>query len=131
MLVCNWPYSVGQNHVFVKMPYNRDSTIQKCFRRFCTACKSEDFQFPVSRPEDRAIPSGRSSVHSSSRPDDVPYHSDARQTKHHPFGRRGLPSGPSTISRSLCASLHPFGRLSSPSGRRPVIDQLRILSKFK
>jgi hypothetical protein len=24
------------------MLFNRDSTIQKCFRRFCTACKSEN-----------------------------------------------------------------------------------------
>jgi hypothetical protein len=26
---------------------------------------------------------------------------DARQTKHHPSGRRALPSGPSTVSRSF------------------------------
>jgi hypothetical protein len=84
LLVCNWPYSFGQNHLFrVKMLYNRDSTIQKCFRRFCTACKSEDFQFPVSRPDDRAIPSGRSSVYCSIRPDEVPYRLDARHIKHH------------------------------------------------
>jgi len=34
--------------------------------------------------------------------DDVPYRPDARQTKHHPFGRRTFPSGPSTVSRRFC-----------------------------
>jgi hypothetical protein len=47
------------------------------------------------------IPSERSSVHCSIRPDDVPYRPDARQTKHHPSGRRAFPSGPSTMSRSF------------------------------
>jgi hypothetical protein len=49
-----------------------------------SACKSENLRFPVSRPDDRAIPSGRLSVHCSIHPDDVPYCPDARQTKHHP-----------------------------------------------
>jgi hypothetical protein len=43
--------------------------------------------------------------------------------KHHPFGRRGFPSGRSSVSRSFCSSLHPSGRLSSPSGRLSVFDQ--------
>jgi hypothetical protein len=60
--------------------------------------KSEDFRFPVSRP------------------DDVPYRPDARQIKHHTSRRCGLSSGPFTASRSLCSSLHPSGRLSNPSG---------------
>jgi len=68
----------GQNHLYVKMLFNRDSAIQKCFRRFYTACKSEDFRFPVSRPDDGAIPSGRSSVHCCIHPDDVPYRSNAQ-----------------------------------------------------
>jgi len=38
------------------------------------------FQFPISRPDDRAIPSGRPSDHCSIRPDDVPYRPNARQT---------------------------------------------------
>jgi hypothetical protein len=32
----------------------------------------------------------------------VPYRPDARQTKHHPFGRRAFPYGPSTVSRRFC-----------------------------
>jgi hypothetical protein len=63
--------------------------------------KDRRFWFPVSRPDDRAIPSGRTSDHCSIHPDDVPYRPDASQTKHHPFGRRALPSGPSTVSRSF------------------------------
>jgi len=34
--------------------------------------------------------------------DDVPYRPNARQTKHHPFGRRAFPFGPSTVSRRFC-----------------------------
>jgi hypothetical protein len=33
LLVCNWPHFVGQNHFFVKMLFNRDSAIQKCFQK--------------------------------------------------------------------------------------------------
>jgi hypothetical protein len=79
-----------------------------------SACKSEEFKFPVSRPDDRAIPSGSPSVNRSSHPNDVFF-----------------PSGPYTVSRSFCASLHTSERLSSPSGRPLVIDQLQILSKFR
>jgi hypothetical protein len=85
----------GKNHMYVKMLFNRDSAIQKCFRRFCTAYKSEDFRFPISRLDDHAIPSGR----------------------------RGLPSGPFTATRSFCSSLHPSRHISSPSGRLSVCDQ--------
>jgi hypothetical protein len=42
LLVCNWPHSVGQNHFFENMLFNRDSAIQKFSRRFCTVCKSEN-----------------------------------------------------------------------------------------
>jgi hypothetical protein len=102
----------------------RDSAIQKCFRRFCTACKLE-----------KSTSSGRmeqwtysaiqkcSSVHCSIRPDDVSYRPDVRQTKHHSSGLRGFSSGPSTVSRSFCFSLHPSGRLSSLSGRLSVFEQ--------
>jgi hypothetical protein len=100
----------------------RDSTIQSDVRRFCTPYKSEEFGSlsavwtmchpvptlicPLFHPSKRhAIPSG------------------LRQTKHHPFGRRGFPSRPFTILRSFCSSLHPSGRLSSPSGRLSVINQ--------
>jgi hypothetical protein len=110
------------------MLFNKDSTIQKCFGRICIAYKSEDFRFPVSRPDGRAIPSRRSSVHCSIRPDDVPYRPDARQIKHHPSGRRGFLSGPFTVSRSFCSSLHPS------SAARPDALQysikLPILSKI-
>jgi len=84
----------GQNHLYVK-----DDVLQgiQLFRRVSedSACKSENLLFLVSRPDDRAIQSGRPSVHCSIRPDDVPYRSDARQTKHHPSGRRIFSSGPS------------------------------------
>jgi hypothetical protein len=37
-----------------------------------SACKSENLRFPVSRLDDRAIPSGRPSAHCSICLDDVP-----------------------------------------------------------
>jgi hypothetical protein len=123
MLVCDWPHSVWTKSLVCKdAVFTRDSAIQKCFRRFC----SQKSRFPVSRSDDRAISSGRPSVHYSILTDDVPYRSDARQTKHHPSGRRVFSSRPFIASRSFCSSLHPSGRLSSPSGRRPMIDQLQI-----
>jgi hypothetical protein len=119
----------GQNHLYVK-----DAILQgiPLFKRVSedSACKTENLRFPVSRPDDRTIPSRRPSVHCSIRPDNVPYRPDARQTKHHPSGRRDFPSGSTTVSRSFCSSLHPSERLSSPSGCLLVIDQLQILSKF-
>jgi len=83
----------GQKHLFVKMIYHRDSNIQKCFRRLCTACKSEEFRFPVSRPDDvssrpdahlSTVPSVRTTCHtvrtpdrpSIIRPDDVHFRPD-------------------------------------------------------
>jgi hypothetical protein len=62
------------------MLFNRDSTIQKCFRGFCTVCKSEKL-VPCQPSGRRVIPSGRSYVLSSSHPDDVSYRPNARQTK--------------------------------------------------
>jgi hypothetical protein len=60
----------GQKHLYVKDAVNRDSTIQS----------DEEFKFPISRPDDRAIPSGRPTVNCSIHPDDVSYRLDARQT---------------------------------------------------
>jgi hypothetical protein len=91
---------------------NRDSTIQSLQVR-------RNSKFPVSRSDDRAIPSGRPSVHCSIRP-------DARQTSIIRPDEVFIPSEPHTVSRSFCASLHPSGRFSSMSGRLPVLDQFLI-----
>jgi len=113
--------------------YVKDVVLQgiPLFRRVSedSACKSESLWFLVSRPDDRAIPSGRPPAHCSIRPDDVPYRPDARQTKYHPSGRRAFSVRTSTVSRSYCSSLHPSERLSSPSRRLSMINQLQILSK--
>lgn len=60
------------------------------------------------------VPTVRTTCHIVRMPD---------RPKHHPSGRRGLSSGPSSVSRSFCSSLHLSGHLSSPSGRLSVIDQ--------
>jgi hypothetical protein len=77
---------------------NRDFTIHSTLRRLSSAKISVPFQ-----------PSGQSShpvrmpiCHCSIHLDDLPYRPDARQTKHHPFGRRAFPSGPSTVLRRFC-----------------------------
>jgi hypothetical protein len=72
-LLVFWPHSMfGQNHLSVKML----KTGIPLFRVW----KSEEFKFPVSRPGDRAIPSGHPSLHCSIRPNDVSSRPDARQT---------------------------------------------------
>jgi hypothetical protein len=93
------------------MLFNRDSTIQKCFRRFYTICKSE-ISVPDQPSGRRVILSGRSSVHSSSCADDVSYRPGVLQAKASSSRRCGLPSEHSSISRSFCSSLHPSGQLS-------------------
>jgi hypothetical protein len=118
----------GQNHLYVKDVLQGIPLFSRVLED--SAYKSENLRFPVSHPDDRAIPSGCPSVHYSIRPNDMPYRPDARQTKHHPSGRRDFPSRRTTVSRSFCSSLHPSGCLSSPSRLLSVIDQLQILSKF-
>jgi hypothetical protein len=65
----------GQNHLYVK-----DAVLQgiPLFRRVSEdfAYKSENLWFPISRSDDRAIPSRRPFVHCSIRPDDLPYRPD-------------------------------------------------------
>jgi hypothetical protein len=120
--------------VWTKSLVCKDAVLQgiPLFRRISedSIYKSENLRFPVSRTDDRAIPSGRPSVHCSIRPNDVPYRPDARQTKHHMSGRRTFSVRTSTVSRSYCPSPYPSGCLSRPSRRLSVIDQIRILSKF-
>jgi len=43
VLVCNWPHSVGQNHFFVKMFFNRDFAIQKCFQKILHSLQVRKF----------------------------------------------------------------------------------------
>jgi hypothetical protein len=116
MLILLVSFCLDKNHLYVK-----DDVLQgiPLFRRVSKdyACKLENLCFPVSRPEDRAIPSGRPSVYYSIHPDDVPYRLDTRQTKHHLSGRRAILSGPSLFREATVPALRPSGRLS-------MIDQL-------
>jgi len=83
LLVCNWPHSVGQNHFIVKMFFIRDSAIQKYSRRFCTVCKSR---------KSGSLPAVRTTSHTLR---------TLIRLKHHSSGRRGFPSGLSSLSRSF------------------------------
>jgi hypothetical protein len=119
LLLVFWPHFVfGQNHLSVKMLYTGISLFR--------VCKSEEFKFPVSRPDDRAILSGHPSVHYSIRPDDVSYRPDARQTRIICPDEVFIPSEPHTVSRSFCANLHPSGRFSNMSGLLSALDQFLI-----
>jgi hypothetical protein len=107
VLVCNWLHFVGKNHFYVMMHLNRDSTIQRSSRRFCTVyklVKSDPFQ-PSGR---RDIPSGRSTVQASSVQTTRTFH----------------PNLPLCQEPSNCSSLHSSVRFSSTSGRHSVFDQL-------
>jgi hypothetical protein len=96
LLVCNWPHSVGQNHFFVKMLFNRDSSIQNASRRFCTVCKSENsVPCQLSRR-----PSGCPTIQSIICPDD-----------------ENIPSEPSFVSRSF---------ESAPACFRPDVSAARL-----
>jgi hypothetical protein len=99
MLVCNWPDSVGQNHFYVMMLFNRDSAIQSAPKRFFPVYKSEN-SFPCQPSGRRVIPSGRPTVQSIIHQGDVDFRPDL------PLCREDL----------NCSRLHPFGRFSSPSG---------------
>jgi hypothetical protein len=112
------PHSVfGQNHLCVKML----QTGIPLFR----VCKSEEFKFPVSRPDHRAISFERPSVHNSVRTTCLPS-GPPRQINIICPDEVFIPSGPHTVSRSFCASLHPSGRFSSTSGCLSVLDQFLI-----
>jgi hypothetical protein len=112
----------GKNHLYVKNVVLQGIPI---FRRVLedSAYKTENLRFLVSRSDDRAIPSGRPSVHCSIWPDDVPYRSDARQTKHHPSERRAFSVRTSTISRSYCSSIASVQTSQQPV-RTPLSDRL-------
>jgi hypothetical protein len=69
LLACSWPHSVGQNHFFVMMLFNRDSAIQSASRRFCTVSKSEN-SVPSQSSRQHDIPSGCPTVQSIIQPDD-------------------------------------------------------------
>jgi hypothetical protein len=74
---------VGQNHFFVKMLFNRDSAIQKCFQKILHGLQGRNFgSMQVVQTTCHTI---RTHI----------------RLKHHPSGRRGFPSGPSSVSRSL------------------------------
>jgi hypothetical protein len=72
LLVCNWPYSVGQNHFFVMMLFNRDSVIQKCFQKILHSLQVRKFG---------SLPAVRTTCHTVWTPICL---------KHHPSGRRKL-----------------------------------------
>jgi hypothetical protein len=79
-LVYDWPHSDWTKSLVCKDAFHWDSTIQKCSRDSALFASQEKL-VPCQLFGRRVIPSGRSPVHSSNRPDDVPYRLDARQTK--------------------------------------------------
>jgi hypothetical protein len=88
------------------MLLNRDSAIQSASRKFYPVYKSE-ILVPCQPSRRRVIPSGRPTVQSIIRPNDVDFRPDLLLCR----------------EASNCSSLHPFGRFRSPSGRPSVFDQ--------
>jgi hypothetical protein len=85
----------------------------------------KNFKFPVSRPDDRAIPSGCPSVHCSIHLDDVSYRT-AKTDQHHPSRRRDHSVRTLYCIEKGLSSFHPSGRFSSTSRRLSVLDQFSI-----
>jgi hypothetical protein len=114
LLGCNWLHSVWTKLLVCKDAFNRGSAIQKWFRRLCIDCKSEDFRFPVSRPDDV-----------SSRPD--PHLSTISSVRTHDrpsiirLDNVEFCSDPSLCRDGWC--LHPSGRLS---GLDQVSDSFQV-----
>jgi len=80
VLVCNWPHSVGQNYLYVKVLLTGILLFRSTFRRFCTVCKTEN-SVPSQPSGRRVFLFGLPAVQSSSRPDDMSYRPNAHQTK--------------------------------------------------
>jgi hypothetical protein len=129
MLVCNWPHSVGQNHLFAKMLFNRDSTIHKCFRR--------PYKLGIIRPDDVVFhpdpPLYReASVPACIRPNDLAAHPDPLQysiklpilskiiygkiTANRPDDVDSHPDA-LLLKTRIVIEIRPSGRLSALSGR--------------
>jgi hypothetical protein len=98
LLVCNWPHSVGQNHFFVKMFFNRDSTVQKCFQKILHILQGRKFD---------SLPAVWTMCHT------------VRTT------RTFLLDLPLCREVSNCSSLHSSGRFSSMFGGLSVFDKLQ------
>jgi len=107
MLVCNWLHSIGQNHFYIMMLFNRDSAIRSSSRRFCTVYESVKSD-PLQPFRWRDILSERSDVQASS----------VRKT------RTFRPELPLCREASNCPRLHSSGRFSSTSEHHSVFDQL-------
>jgi hypothetical protein len=124
LLVLLASFCVWTKKLICKEVVNRGSTIQSDVRRFCLQVRK--IQVPC-QPSGRSSHPVRTPICSCSiRPDDMPYRPDARHNSIIRLDDVFIPSGPYTVSRSLCASLHPPGRLSSLSGRPSVIDSFRF-----
>jgi hypothetical protein len=99
---------IGQNHLYVKILFTRNPLFRSASDDSALFYKSE-ISVPCQPSGRHVISSGRSSVHSSIRPDDVPYRPDARQTI------------ASSVRTLICIDKLLFGCLSSPSRRLSVI----------
>jgi hypothetical protein len=97
-LVRNWPHSVGQNHFFLKMIFNRDSAIQKCFQKILHSLQGRKLG---------SLSAVRTTCHT------------VRTT------RTFRPNLPLCQEVSNSSSLHPSRRFSSMSERLSVFDLLQ------
>jgi hypothetical protein len=119
------------------MFFNKDSAIQKCFQKTLHSLQVKKFgslsavRTPISTKYHpfgrRVISSGRPSVQSTSRPDDVSYCPDALLSKASSVRttRTFRPDLPLCREVSNCSNLHLFGCFNSLSGRLLVFDKLQ------
>jgi len=121
-LVCNWLHSDGQNHLIVIMPFNRDSAIQKCFRKILNILQVRKFVYKLRtspawiRPNDSAAHPNDSQC--SIKFQDFFPNTDMRRLLQ-PSGQCGIPSERASIRYGNCVHLinHPNDHPPSPDAR--------------
>jgi len=120
-LLVFWPYSVWTKSIMCKRCCTQGFHFQSDVSRFYLQVR-RNFKFPVNRPDNRAIPSGRLLFL---------FHSSERRVI--PSGHRQssiirpddvlFPSGPLHCIEKVLSSLHPSRRFSSTSGRLSVLER--------
>jgi len=108
LLVCNWPHSVGQNHFFVKIPFNRDSAIQKCFQKIMHSLQGRKFG---------SLPAVRTTCHIVWTP---------IRPKLQTFGRHVIPFGCQSVQSIIYSDDENF--LSGPSPMSRSFELLQLAS---
>jgi hypothetical protein len=113
LIVCNWQHSVGKNHFFVKMLFNKDSVIQKCFQKIMQSLQVRKLG---------SLSAVRTTCHTVLTP---------ICPKCQPSGRRIIPSGLPAVPSIIHLDDKNFLSGPSPMSRRFELLQLASVRTFQ